>query len=157
MSTQSFAFRFKNKIVKLGKDGLIPLNASNPIDKTELPESKLHQPVLGSLPSAPKIMISTKAVEIDNQLTSKSYRSLTPYKLLPQLRNSPIRGKDSQGRDFSTIKMLDRSARLEEDDKSASNSCVKLPRINSGTNNVRKALRSKVRVDLSRLYKNKVI
>ena len=147
MATLSFTNRFRNKIEKIGKEGITSLNASNPIEKSEIPESKLHKPLLKVRPSASKLMISSKLQESDkiSQVsTTNSYRSITPFKGLPSIRISPTRILEYSSRSKSPLDISE-SYLNKEGSQENSFSCVKLPRINSGSYNLRANFKSRVK------------
>lgn len=90
MASLNFTERFKTKIEKIGKNGILSLATINPIDKSSVTDQKVHENFITVLPSVAKIRI-LKNVPIDekkNELDSfKPNRSSTT--LLPLLRTSP--------------------------------------------------------------------
>lgn len=135
MAFSSFTNRFKNRFEVIGKNGISSLNIANPIEKTEVPESKIHPPLLKMMPSGSKLIISSKLDTDKSQvISSKSLRSVTPYKGLPSVRISPARLLEITSRSKSP---LDNRGLHKETSQESSYSCVKLPRIYSGFNHLR--------------------
>lgn len=152
MVSLSFSSRFKNKIEKLGRDGVPSLIASNVIDKTEVPSWKIHQPLLRLLPSNSKVMISQKA---NNELKQEyvkndTHRSITPTNMLPQIRLSPIRIKGTAPRSKSPLREGIFYTDPEKID--ITNSCPKLPRISSSQYKLKSSIKHKSRTRVKKYY-----
>ncbi|OMJ92948.1 hypothetical protein SteCoe_4165 [Stentor coeruleus] len=90
MASITFSNRFKNKIERVGKSGILKLNELNFVEKGELPLRKIHQP-FRVIPNGSKILISQKLGKEELHEKSKSLeylRSYTPNKDV-KIRKSP--------------------------------------------------------------------
>jgi hypothetical protein len=74
-SQTSLTNRFKNKVEKLGKHGIFALNSSHPIDKSDIPESKIHHPLIKVYPSTKKLMIAKNAPNLENSSQNLNFFS----------------------------------------------------------------------------------
>lgn len=89
MASSDFANRFKHKIEKIGKSGLDSLKANFPIEKTEVPKSKIHKSMLTLVESKPRLVLVSKGIEDFSSSLKKTSRCKTNLKFLPKLRVSP--------------------------------------------------------------------
>ncbi|OMJ76692.1 hypothetical protein SteCoe_23890 [Stentor coeruleus] len=154
MVSMNFSSRFKNKIEKLGRDGIPSLVTSNAIDKTEIPTWKIHQPLLRLLPSNSKVMISQKGNDEREQdyIKSDTRRSNTPINVLPQIRISPIRIKENASRSKSPLDLRERIYYTEPEKIDVATSCPKLPRINSSQYSLKSTIKHKSRIRVKKYY-----
>ncbi|OMJ94271.1 hypothetical protein SteCoe_2612 [Stentor coeruleus] len=154
MSTLSFTKRFKNKIDKLGRDGFVYLNASNPIDKSDIPARKIHQPFLRLLPSNSKVLITQKVIKEDNSVEGKSinFRSVTPDNALPQIRVSPIRNKEKISKSKSPVYVREGIIYNETEHIDTSISCPKLPKIIPPQYSIRDHIRRKLKLTMKKYF-----
>ena len=147
MASFGFKSRFKNKIDKIGRDGISGMDSFKAIEKDDIPESKIHIPYSKLIPSGIKGMIPSKLSSSQNMLPRNnlvSQRCRTPYKILPQGRSSPFRVLDTFTSE-SKSPLNCNSNSLHQQDKSTgfSASSVKLPRIRSGIKNFRLSMKKK--------------
>jgi hypothetical protein len=154
MSTLSFTKRFKNKIDKLGRDGITHLNASHPIDKSDIPERKIHQPFLRLLPSNSKVLITHKVNKEDNSGEGKSiiFRSSTPNGALPQIRTSPNRNEEKFSRSKSPVFIREGIIYTEPERIDTSISCPKLPKLTPGQYNIREHIKRKLKFTMKKYF-----
>ena len=145
MASFSFKKRFKDKIDRIGKDGVPEIDSYKAIEKQDIPESKIHMPFSRLMPPPIKIMITSK-LSTSQRMTPESnniiYRSISPYKFFPQVKLSPVRNFETYS---SRSKSPLQSNPTPEPDKhlDISASCVKLPRINSGLKDLRLNMKKK--------------
>ncbi|OMJ94856.1 hypothetical protein SteCoe_1882 [Stentor coeruleus] len=148
MASLTFASRFKNKIEKLGKNGIIPLNKSNFIEKTEIPLSKIHQPLLKFLPSNSKAII-TQSISQEDKIkkitNTKYFRSYTPIRNYPVSRISPSLLGENVKRSLSPYRLQEGRVYTEPINSQDPLPCPKLPRINSGSYNLRDHLKNRIK------------
>ena len=135
MASTEFTIRFKNKISKVGKLGLIPFETSNAIEKSELPESKVHIP-LSSISSS-----HLRAVKIDRSVLSQSKSPISDHytteKLLgnlifPGINRTPMRSGKAMSRSKSPVMIRNCTELQNKSHVETIRSNIKLPRINSG-------------------------
>ncbi|OMJ68481.1 hypothetical protein SteCoe_34047 [Stentor coeruleus] len=150
MSSITFSNRFKNKIERVGKSGILQLNALHFVEKSELPSRKIHQP-LRVFPTNSKILISKKLGKEDWHEKSQSperFRSCTPNKYL-KIKKSPSYVSESFMRSKYTLGVSESYVYTEQDSTSDINNCPKLPKIKSVSYDLRENFskhRSKTRV-----------
>jgi hypothetical protein len=145
MVSSTFAFRFKNKIGKLGKDGSIPLNKSNFINKISIPSKKLHYPLLQLLPSVNKVTVSQNILkEYENKIipNSKCYRSYTPKRYQIISKTPPNKLRDNIKKSISPYVFKEIRLYTEPIKGQNSLSYPKLPRVNSSNFNFNKNLKT---------------
>ena len=146
MASVTFTTRFRNKIDKIGKEGLPVSESLKAIDKGKIPEYKVHFQISKLFPSTSKIMIAKnlnpycKTPDPDHHESADT----TPVRILPLLNRSPTRTEKISARSKSPIQFG--YNRLARHDSSAeiANSCAKLPRICSGLKNIRMSIQKKL-------------
>ena len=146
MASVTFTTRFRNKIDRIGKEGLPISESLKAIDKGKIPEYKVHFQVSKLFPSASKIMILTN-VNTNSKTPVPGINisgDLTPVRILPTLNRSPMRADKTTTRSKSPVQFG--YNRLARHDSSAeiTNSCAKLPRISSGLRNIRMSTQKKL-------------
>lgn len=142
MASVSFTKRFKNKFEKIGRQGLHTLKTLNPVEKLDIPSSKLHKSIVTLLPHQPKSGFSHQPSYDD--LKYSSSRSISSSKLMPSVKL----GSDklvlfrniSRLPNDSKEKILSISGRS----KVSESSCISLPKLNKGYYNLKKIMRKKL-------------
>lgn len=148
MASLNFTNRFKNKIDKIGKEGLPVSGSLRAIEKLGIPDSKVHIPMSRLLPTPSKLMISSKGQKIQIRPLEKDLsepRSLTPYKIFPLINRSPLRSDcNSPVRSLSPLQQSYNGLYRQERNAELTGSCVKLPRVNSGLKSIRMNMKRKL-------------
>lgn len=150
MASIIFSNRFKNKIERVGKSGVLQLNALNFVEKSEVPLRKIHQPYR-IFPTGGKILISqkiSKEILHEKSQSPECIRSCTPNKSL-KVRKSPNYFADGFMRSKYSFGIHEGRVYTEQDSSIDVINCQKLPRIKSVSYNLRENFskhRSKTRI-----------
>jgi hypothetical protein len=143
MASYEFNARFKNKSNRIGKNGLISLNSFKAIEKSLIPENKLHTPIT-KWPTPLKLIISQKILESSNKTPEPFYSSAanSSIKMLPRINVSPLKTENTRlSRSKSPLESIYNDTYNDQTAKDITKSCFKLPHISSGI----KILRSNIK------------
>ena len=143
MEKIGFQLRLKGKMRKITKNGLFRLDLTNPIEKTNIPESMLHTPLITETISSSNRMDSAYSAKKQAELHSSSY-TLIKSKKLPYISVSPVRNHNFYYQN-ETNKSENKSVSPHFNIRSSqeiSKPTQKLPSIYSSNQNMRKAIKS---------------
>ena len=135
MASSDLTNRFKLKIEKIGKSGSGPLRANFPVEKAEVPESKVHKSMLTLVQSKPALVLEKKELGDFSCSLKKTARCKSYLKFLSKFRVSPLKVivKSSCEGQESQLNLNDRS-------KTSRLYCNSLPKISQRLIDVKNVL-----------------
>lgn len=142
MASVSFTKRFKDKYEKIGRNGLISLKTLNPIEKSNIPASKLHKSIITLLPHKPiqKIMHQPSCEDVVHSTS----RSISSSKLLPSLKTMSSKFSLMRNHSRSPIDSNDACLSISGRAKDTGASYSGLPKLNQKYFNLKKIMRLKL-------------
>ena len=142
MASVNFTKRFKNKVERIGRHGLHTLKTLNPVEKLDIPLSKLHKSIVTLLPHHPKSGISHQPSYDD--LIYSSSRSISSSKLLPSVKMVPEKLVLFRNISKSPNDSKERSLNFSSRSKVSGSSCISLPKLNQRYYNLKRIMKNKL-------------
>lgn len=142
MASISFTKRFRDKYEKVGKNGLVSLKTLNPIEKSDIPPSKLHKSIITLLPHKPnpKIMHQPSC----DDLPQSTSRSISSSKLLPSIKTMSGKLVLMRNHSRSPIDSSDACLSVSGRAKETGVSYSGLPKLSQKYYNLKKIMRLKL-------------